>query len=411
MATVARKEDKKVKKPKQHNFAWAGLDKNRRPVSGIMLATDEETAIRRIKVDFGASVQSIKKKRSIGKKIEQKDIAIFTRQMATMMRAGVPLLQSFDIVAKGAENPRITQLLMAIRDDISGGASMAKAYKKHPEHFNDLYCNLLEAGEQAGILESVLDRLAMYQEKTMALRSKIKSALMYPTMIIVASFVITAVIMIFVIPAFKSTFESFGAELPGPTQIVMNISDFMVANWYFIFGGIFATLFTLFKSHEKFENFRNVCDRISVRVPIFGSVIEKAIIARWCRTLSTMFAAGVPLVDCLGSVSGAAGNVIYRNATNKIQSQVSTGTSLTNAMNNANLFPVMVTQFTSIGEESGSIDAMLAKAADFYEREVDDAVDALASLMEPLIMIVLGVLVGGIVVAMYLPIFKLGAAM
>lgn len=410
MAIGASKSSVK-KKQKMHNFAWEGVDKSRRPTSGLIAAPSEEAAIRIIQLESGAKVQKIRKKRNVGKAIKPKDVCVFTRQLATMMRAGVPLLQSFDIVAKGSNNPRLTQLLFNIKGDIEGGSTMADAFAKHPKHFNDLYCNLLRAGESAGILETILDRLAVYQEKMIAIRSKIKSALMYPTVIISAAVGITTLIMILVIPAFKSVFQSFGAELPGPTQLVMDISEFMVGN------GVILLIFTvgffvgLHQLHMKSEGFRNLCDRAILKLPIFGSIIEKSVIARWNRTLSTMFSAGVPMTECLDCVAGASGNYVYRVATEKIKSQVATGTSLTMAMNNSNRFPVMVNQFASIGEETGSIDSMLSKAADFYEQEVDDAVATLSSLMEPIIILILGGLVGGIVIAMYMPLFKLGGAM
>jgi type IV pilus assembly protein PilC len=329
--------------------------------------------------------------------------------MATMMKAGVPLLQAFDIVGKGHANPRVTKLLMDIKADVETGSSLAAAFRKHPLHFDALYCNLVQAGEQAGILENLLDRLATYKEKILAIKSKIKSALFYPIAVIVVAFVITAVIMIFVIPAFKQVFTNFGADLPAPTLVVIGISDFFVAYWYLIFGAILGGLYGFFELWKRSQAVQIAMDRYLLRLPVFGDIIRKSVIARWTRTLSTMFAAGVPLVEALDSVGGASGNYVYQHATKQIQSEVSTGTSLTAAMQNSNVFPNMVVQMTSIGEESGALDNMLSKVADFFEQEVDDAVDALSSLMEPIIMVVLGVLIGGMVVAMYLPIFKLGA--
>jgi type IV pilus assembly protein PilC len=326
-----------------------------------------------------------------------------------MMKAGVPLLQSFDIVSKGHSNPSVSKLLQDIRADVETGSSLNQAFRKFPLYFDALFCNLVAAGEQAGILEDLLTRLAIYKEKTLAIKGKIKAALFYPISILVVAFVVTSVIMIWVVPAFKDVFKSFGADLPAPTLFVMAISDFFVANWYIIFGGLFGALYLFFQSWKRSLKVQRFMDKALLQAPIFGAVIRKATIARWTRTLATMFAAGVPLVEALDSVGGASGNVVYLDATKKIQTEVSTGTSLTVAMQNSDVFPNMVTQMVSIGEESGALDQMLGKVADFYEQEVDEAVDALSSLMEPLIMVILGVLIGGLVIAMYLPIFKLGA--
>ncbi|MFO0122218.1 MAG: type II secretion system F family protein, partial [Inhella sp.] len=354
-------------------------------------------------------VGKIKKQGKIGgKSITVKDIAVFTRQLATMMRAGVPLLQSFDIVARGATNPRLTKLLNDIRLDVESGTSLSTAFRKHPIYFDALYCNLVEAGEAAGILESLLDRLAIYQEKTVALRNKIKSALTYPIAVMVVAFVVVAVIMIFVIPAFKEVFTSFGADLPAPTLFVMGLSEFFVAYWWLIFGSLGLGLYFFFQTWKRSEKMQKTMDRLLLKIPVFGDLMFKAAVARWTRTLSTMFAAGVPLVEALDSVGGASGNAVFAEATEKIQREVSTGTALTAAMQGANLFPVMVMQMSAIGEESGSLDHMLGKAADFYEDDVDDGVAALSSLMEPFIIVFLGTLIGGIVVSMYLPIFKMG---
>jgi type IV pilus assembly protein PilC len=358
----------------------------------------------------GILITKIKKRRmSSGKRIKPKDLAIFTRQLATMMKAGVPLLQAFDIVGRGNPNPSVTKLLTDIRTDVETGTSLSAAFRKFPIYFDNLYCNLVEAGEQAGILESLLDRLATYMEKTEAIKSKIKSALMYPISVVIVAFVVVAVIMIFVIPAFKQVFTSFGADLPAPTLFVMAISEFFVAYWWLIFGGIGGGFYFFMQAWKRNENMQAVMDRLMLKMPIFGVLVEKSCIARWTRTMATMFAAGVPLVEALDSVGGAAGNYLYKTATERIQREISTGTSLTMAMSNANLFPSMVLQMTAIGEESGSIDHMLGKAADFYEAEVDDAVEGLSSLMEPIIIVVLGTVIGGIVVSMYLPIFKLGS--
>jgi type IV pilus assembly protein PilC len=318
-------------------------------------------------------------------------------------------LQAFDIVGKGASNQAVAKLLMDVKADVETGSSLTQAFRKYPLYFDALFCNLVGAGEAAGILDSLLDRLATYKEKILAIKSKIKSALFYPIAVLVVAIVITAVIMIFVIPSFKEVFKSFGADLPAPTLMVIAMSDFMVANWYLVFGILGGGVYGFFYMWKRSEKVQIVMDRFLLRLPIFGDIIRKATMARWTRTLSTMFAAGVPLVEALDSVGGAAGNYVYKMATKQIQSEVSTGTNLTVAMQNANVFPNMVIQMVSIGEESGQLDAMLSKVADFFEAEVDDAVEAMSSLMEPMIMVVLGTLIGGMVVAMYLPIFKLGA--
>ncbi len=398
----------KTKDSKESVFEWEGKDRNGKQVRGETRAVGEnqvQAALRR----QGVTATKIKKRRmSAGSSIKPKDLAIFTRQLATMMKAGVPLLQAFDIVGRGNPNPRVTKLLNDIRTDVETGTSLSVAFRKYPLYFDNLYCNLVEAGESAGILDQLLDRLAVYMEKTEAIKSKIKSALMYPISVLIVAFVVVAVIMIFVIPSFKSVFSSFGGELPAPTLIVIAMSEFFVSYWYLIFGGIGGAFYFFMESWKRNEKMQHVMDRIMLKMPIFGTLVDKSCIARWTRTLSTMFAAGVPLVEALDSVGGAAGNSVYALATQKIQHEVSTGTALTVAMTNANLFPSMVLQMCSIGEESGSIDHMLGKAADFYEAEVDDMVAGISSLMEPIIIVILGTLIGGIVVAMYLPIFKLG---
>ncbi len=398
----------KPKDIKEFVFEWEGKDRNGKAVRGEIRAAGEnavQAALRR----QGVLPSKIKKRKMrSGKKIKPKDIAIFTRQLATMMKAGVPLLQAFDIVGRGNANASVTKLLNDIRTDVETGTSLSAAFRKFPLYFDNLYCNLVEAGEAAGILEQLLDRLATYMEKTEAIKSKIKSALMYPISVVVVAFVVVAVIMIFVVPSFKQVFASFGADLPAPTLFVIGLSEIFVQYWYLIFGGIGGGLYFFMQAWQRNEQMQKVMDRVMLRIPIFGALVEKSCIARWTRTLSTMFAAGVPLVEALDSVGGAAGNSIYSSATVKIQQEVSTGTSLTAAMANANLFPSMVLQMCSIGEESGSIDHMLGKAADFYESEVDDMVAGLSSLMEPIIIVFLGTIVGGIVVSMYLPIFKLG---
>jgi type IV pilus assembly protein PilC len=408
MATAARKSAATIT-VKESIYAWEGKDKAGKIVRGELRAGGEAIVNATLRRQ-GIMVGKVKKKtfRS-GKRITDKDISLFTRQLATMMKAGVPLLQSFDIVAKGHANPSMSKLIMDIRGDVETGTSLNQAFRKFPLYFDPLFCNLVGAGEQAGILEDLLTRLAIYKEKTIAIKGKIKSALFYPISILVVAFVVTAVIMIFVVPAFKEVFRSFGADLPAPTLVVMAISDFFVANWYIIFGLMFGALYAFFQAWKRNLKVQRFMDRALLHAPIFGGVIRKATIARWTRTLATMFAAGVPLVESLDSVGGAAGNAVYLDATKKIQNEVSTGTSLTVAMQNSGVFPNMVTQMVSIGEESGSLDQMLGKVADFFEAEVDDAVASISSLMEPLIMVVLGVIIGGLVIAMYLPIFKLGS--
>ena len=389
-------------------FAWEGKDRNGKSVRGEMRAAGDALVNASLRKQ-GILVTKIKRQTfRRGKKIRDKDVTLFTRQLATMMKAGVPLLQAFDIVGRGHANASVSKLLNDVRSDIETGSSLNQAFRKYPLYFDPLFCNLVSAGEQAGILDSLLDRLATYKEKILAIKSKIKAALFYPAAVVGVGFIVTAVIMIFVIPAFKSVFSSFGADLPGPTLFVMAISDFFVQWWYLIFGILFGGLYFFFQAWKRSPKIQAVMDRLLLQVPIFGELVRKSAIARWTRTLATMFAAGVPLVEALDSVGGASGNWVYAEATKKVQADVSTGVSLTNAMQNTNVFPNMVVQMVSIGEESGSLDSMLSKVADFFEAEVDDAVDALASLIEPLIIVILGVLVGGMVIAMYLPIFKLG---
>ena len=402
MATAAPSGSKEVV------FEWQGKDRNGKQVRGEMRAMGEnqvQASLRR----QGVLPTKIKKRRmSSGQRIKPKDLAIFTRQLATMMKAGVPLLQAFDIVGRGNPNASVAKLLNDIRMDVETGTSLNAAFRKFPMYFDNLYCNLVEAGEAAGILDQLLDRLAVYMEKTEAIKSKIKSALMYPISVVVVAFIVVAVIMIFVIPAFKSTFSSFGADLPAPTLFVMAISEFFVAYWWLIFGSVGGGIYFFIQAWKRNEKVQMFMDKLMLKMPIFGVLVEKSVIARWTRTLATMFAAGVPLVESLDSVGGASGNYVYLAATEKIQREVSSGMSLTAAMGNANVFPSMVLQMCAIGEESGSIDHMLGKAADFYEAEVDDMVAGLSSLMEPIIIVFLGGLIGGIVVSMYLPIFKLG---
>ena len=389
-------------------FEWEGKDKNGKNVRGEMRAGGEAMVSASLRRQ-GVMVNKVKKRRmSGGKAIKQKDIAVFTRQLSTMMRAGVPLIQSFDIVARGSTNPKMTRLLTDIRSDVETGTSLSAAFRKHPLYFDALYCNLVEAGEAGGILETLLDRLAVYQEKTMAIKNKIKSALIYPVAVLVVAFIVLTVIMIFVIPAFEDVFKSFGADLPAPTLVVIAMSKFFTSYWYLIFSILGGGIYFFMQSWRRSVKMQKFMDRLLLRIPVFGDLVNKSSIARWTRTLSTMFAAGVPLVEALDSVGGASGNAVFAEATEKIQKDVSTGSALTTSMQATGIFPVMVLQMCAIGEESGSLDAMLGKAAEFYEDEVDEAVKGLSSLMEPFIIVILGTLIGGIVVSMYLPIFKLG---
>src|SRR3954465_16073446 len=390
-------------------FEWEGRDRNGKQVRGETRAAGENQVQASLRRQGVLATKIKKRKMRSGKSIKPKDIAIFTRQLATMMKAGVPLLQSFDIVGRGNANPSVSKLLNDIRSDVETGTSLSAAFRKFPKYFDNLYCNLVEAGEAAGILEELLDRLATYMEKTEAIKSKIKSALMYPISVVVVAFIVIAVIMIFVIPAFKEVFTSFGADLPAPTLFVIALSEIFVKWWWLIFGSIGGGFYFFMQAWRRNEKVQMFMDRLMLKLPLFGNLIFKSVVARWTRTLSTMFAAGVPLVEALDSVGGASGNSVYEMATAKIQQEVSTGTSLTAAMTNASVFPSMVLQMCAIGEESGSIDHMLGKAADFYEAEVDDMVAGLSSLMEPIIIVILGTIIGGIVVSMYLPIFKLGS--
>lgn len=397
----------RIQKPKEYSYLWEGKDKSGKLIKGEMRAAGEASVSAYLRRQ-GVNVIKVKRLKSSTKTVSEKDIALFTRQLATMLKSGVPLLQAFDIVGKGHSNPSVAKLLLDIKTDVETGSSLQQAFKKYPLYFDELYCNLIGAGEAAGILDSLLERLATYKEKIQAIKGKIKSALFYPISIIAVAIIITAIIMIFVIPAFKDLFEGFGADLPAPTLVLMHMSDFVVAYWWAIFtigGGSIYAFFYFWRRNKKMQD---TMDRLMLKLPIFGQLIRKASIARWSRTLATMFAAGVPLVEAFDSVAGAAGNAVYFDATKAIQREVTTGNSLTSAMQNTQVFPSMVLQMVAIGEEAGSLDAMLSKVADFYEEEVDNAVEALSSLMEPIIMVVLGTLIGGMVVAMYLPIFKMG---
>jgi type IV pilus assembly protein PilC len=406
MATAAATAARNVK---EFVFEWEGKDKNGKVVRGEIRAGGEAMVSASLRRQ-GILITKVKKRRTTGgKAIKQKDIAIFTRQLSTMMRAGVPLLQAFDIVARGSTNAKLTKLLIDIRSDVETGTSLSSAFRKHPLYFDALYCNLVEAGEAGGILDTLLDRLAIYQEKTMAIKNKIKSALIYPVAVMVVAFVVLAIIMLFVIPVFKDVFKSFGADLPAPTLFVIGMSEIFTKYWWAIFGFLGGGIYFFFESWKRSEKMQRTMDRLLLKVPVFGDLVNKSSVARWTRTLSTMFAAGVPLVEALDSVGGASGNAVFKDATDQIQKDVSTGASLTASMQTTGVFPTMVIQMCAIGEESGSLDAMLGKAAEFYEDEVDEAVKGLSALMEPFIIVILGTLIGGIVVSMYLPIFKLGS--
>jgi len=394
---------------KEYTYVWTGLDRNRREVRGEVRAVSETVVTTNLRRQ-GIRVTKIKRQTLRGgRSITQRDITFFTRQLATMLKAGVPMLQSFDIVSRGHSNARFSRLMLQIKGKIESGSSLSQALREHPAQFDELYCNLVHAGETSGTIDAILDRLAVYLEKILAIKSKIKSALFYPISVMVVAVVVVWVIMVWVIPSFKQVFTSFGADLPAPTLIVIAISDFVVRWWWLVFIFIAAGITAMLLLYRRSKRFRYGFDRVLLKVPVIGEIVQKATIARWTRTLATMFTAGVPLVESLDAVAGAAGNAVYADATRKIQTEVSTGTSLTNSMASTQVFPTMVLQMVQIGEESGSLDGMLSRVADFYEREVDDSVAALSSLLEPIIILFLGVIIGGLVVAMYLPIFKLGA--
>lgn len=393
-------------------FVYKGVDRKGNKVEGEVTSSSSAIAKAQL-VKQGIRAQSVRKKPKPmfgggGKKIKPMDIAMFTRQMATMMKAGVPLVQSFDIVADGSENPNITKLVRAIREDVASGSGFAPSLRKHPKYFDDLFCNLVESGEQSGALETMLDRIATYKEKTEQLKAKIKKAMTYPAAVIVVAIVVTGILLVKVVPQFAETFSSFGAELPAFTLFVLKLSDFAQAYWYVIAGAMIGALFLFGKAKEKSKAFASLVDRASLKLPIVGPILYQSILARFARTLSTTFAAGVPLIDALQSVAGAAGNSVYREAILKIRDEVSTGTQLNVSINNTRKFPPLLIQMTAIGEESGALDSMLDKVANYYEEAVDNLVDSLTSLLEPLIMSVLGILVGGLMVAMYLPIFNIG---
>ena len=395
-------------------FIWTGKDKRGVRVKGQTRGFNPTI----IKADLrkqGITPLTIKKQSSLfskttKKKITAKDIAVFFRQLSTMMSAGVPLVQSFEIIGRGHDNASMRDLILKIKSEVESGTSLSETLAKHPIYFDDLVVNLVNAGEQAGVLEALLDKIATYKEKTEYLKAKIKKAMFYPAAVIIVAIIVTAILLIFVVPQFEQLFTSFGADLPAFTRLVVNLSEYMQDWWWLIFGGAIGAVIGLLQAKKRSRKFSRNLDRIILKLPIVGSIMHKASVARYARTLSTMFAAGVPLVEALESVAGATGNVVYSDAVLMIRDSVATGQQLQFAMSQTGLFPNMVEQMVAIGEESGALDTMLSKVADFYEQEVDDAVDALSSLLEPIIMSVLGILIGGLVVAMYLPIFKLGAA-
>ena len=393
-------------------FLWEGTDKNGKKIKGKSTAADE-AGVRADLRRQGVVPSRIKKQsRGLfagGGTVKPADIAIFSRQLSTMLSAGIPLVQSFEIVATGHENPAMQKLLFAIKNDVEGGSALAEALAKHPLYFDDLFVNLVESGEQAGALETLLDKIATYKEKTEAIKKKVKKAITYPAAVLVVAFVVTIILMVFVIPAFEDLFQGFGADLPAFTRVVIDISQFIRDKGWFLAMMFGASIFTFMYFKKRSRPMRHFLDRLVLKAPIIGPIMQKSAIARYARTLSTMFSAGVPLVEALESVAGATGNIVYEIGVLQMKDEVSTGQRLQQAMENTDLFPNMVIQMIAVGEESGSLDTMSAKVADFYEEDVDNAVDNLSSLLEPLIMSVLGILVGGLVVAMYLPIFKMGS--
>jgi type IV pilus assembly protein PilC len=404
--------EKAIKQP--DIFIWTGTDRRGVRVKGQTRGSNPSL----IKADLrkqGIVPIKIKKQSTLfaasnKKRIVPKDIAIFFRQLATMMAAGVPLVQAFDIIGRGHDNPSMRNLILKIKNEVESGTSLSETLAKHPLYFDDLVVNLVNAGEQAGVLETLLDKIATYKEKTEYLKAKIKKAMFYPAAVIIVAIIVTAILLIFVVPQFEQLFSSFGADLPAFTRVVVNLSEFMQEWWWLVFGVAIGSIVGLLQAKKRSRNFSRTLDRLTLKLPIVGPIMHKASVARFARTLGTMFAAGVPLVEALNSVAGATGNVVYSDAVLMIRDSVATGQQLQFAMSQTGLFPNMVEQMVAIGEESGSLDSMLGKVADFYEQEVDDAVDALSSLLEPIIMSVLGILIGGLVVAMYLPIFKMGAA-
>jgi type IV pilus assembly protein PilC len=409
---MAEQAAAKNTKQKLFLFNWEGLDKKGKRSQGVVEAISVAYVNAQLRRQGINPTKVRKQKKSIfqsKKKITPKDISVFTRQFATMVQSGIPIVQGIDIVAKGHENPSMQELLTTVKQDIESGTTLSAALGKHKLYFNALYCNLVQAGEQAGILDDILQKVATYQEKIESIKGKIKSALFYPAAVMVVAFIVTAILLIFVVPQFESMFKGFGAELPAMTQFVVNLSRWMQEYWWLIFGSLGGAVGFVGYTYKRSEKMQHSVDRLVLRAPIVGVIVKKATIARYARTLGTMFAAGVPLVESLDSVAGAAGNRVYYEGVLAIKNEVSTGTHLRVAMEQTGLFPNMVVQMVAIGEESGELDKMLGKVADFYEAEVDDAVASLSSLIEPMIMAFLGVIVGGLVVAMYLPIFKLAA--
>ncbi len=395
----------------QAPFTWEGTDRTGKKVKGKVVSTSE-AAVRTELRRQGVVPTRVRKQSMLFRKqgrVTAADIAIFSRQLATMMTAGIPLVQSFDIVGAGHENPAMQKLILAIKGDVEGGTALADALAKHPLHFDDLFVSLVQAGEQAGALETLLDKIATYKEKTEAIKKKIKKALFYPAAVVVVAIVVTAILMIYVIPEFESLFQGFGADLPAFTRFVIDISKFVQSKGWLLLIAAVGGIWGLIEAKKRNRGVQHFFDRAMLKLPIIGSILNKSAIARYARTLSTTFAAGVPLVEALTSVAGATGNIVYETAVIRMRDEVATGQRLQRAMENTDLFPNMVNQMIAVGEESGSLDAMSAKVADFYEEEVDNAVDSMSSLLEPLIMAILGVLVGGLVIAMYLPIFKMGA--
>jgi type IV pilus assembly protein PilC len=396
-------------KPREFRFEWEGRDRHGKPVRGELYSAGEAAVGAHLRRQ-GITVLRVRKRRlQGGSAVRRKDVALFTRQLATLLHAGVPLLRAFDIVARGSANPRLARLLLAVRNDVETGTSLSAALRKHPQHFSALYCNSVQAGECGGVLETLLERLALHEEKSLALHNRIRSALFYPVTVLAVSALVLSLILVFVIPAFTDVFASFGADLPGPTRFVIALSDIFVAWWPLMLGTLAATAWGLAQAWRRWPQLRDAAQAGLLKLPVFGALVSKAVMARWTRTLSTLFAAGVPLVEALPSAGAAAGNAVVTRATEEVRKAVATGTALSAALQAAGVFPGLLLQLTAIGEESGALEAMLAKAAEFFENEVDESARGLTSLMEPAVIVVLGSLIGGIVVSMYLPVFKLGA--
>ena len=409
MAQAEQKRSLFGSRSKGKRFTFEGKNiETERLVRGEVVAKDEEEARKKLQRRGIRPLRISKVKTARKRRITQEDITVFTRQLATMMKAGLPLMQAFEIVARGHSNPSMTEMLMQVRSDVEQGSALGKSFSKYPKYFDRFYCNLVSAGESGGVLESLLDKLAVYKEKTQAIKKKVKTALTYPIAIIVVAIALIFIMMMFVLPAFKEVYANMGAELPGLTQLVMNLSDLFVDYGWIMIILLIVSAFGLYKLHEKSPTFQKRIDALILRLPVFGAIVRKATIARWARTTSTLFAAGVPLVEVLDSVAGASGNILYEEATQDIRAKVTQGLSLTSSMQSTDMFPNMVIQMAAIGEESGSLDDMLNKAAEFYEDEVDNSVSRLSALMEPIIMVVLGSLIGILLIAMYLPLFNLG---